>query len=256
MIIKKPTALDGCYEVELKRSGDDRGYFSSLTKKDFKDLGFKRFCQFSESKSSKGVLRGMHFQEEPYAQAKLVSVTSGKALDVVVDCRKNSKTFGKYVAVELDANKRNMLYVPRGFAHGFLSLEDNTVFQYFVDNDYAPKKEGGIAFDDKIVNIPWDEYMKKYNIDSVVLSDKDKNRNGIDKMPVDFSLKKNKYLVTGSSNMLGHDVVNELEERGENKILATTLDDFDITDSKTVMDTVKWYNPDVIIKDATINGII
>jgi dTDP-4-dehydrorhamnose 3,5-epimerase len=144
--------------IEPVVHGDDRGYFVETFRADKLEefLGYKiNFCQDNESKSSKGVLRGLHYQLPPYAQTKLVRVIQGKVLDVAVDIRKNSPTFGKHVAVELSAaNKRQML-VPRGFAHGFVVLEDNTVFAYKVDNYYSPECDRGIAFDDKDLGIDW-----------------------------------------------------------------------------------------------------
>ena len=144
--------------IEPKVHGDSRGYFVETFRQDKIEefLGFKiNFCQDNESKSSKGVLRGLHYQLPPHAQTKLVRVISGRVLDVAVDIRKNSPTFGKYVAVELSGENKKQLVVPRGFAHGFVVLEDDTVFAYKVDNYYSPKCDRGIAFDDKNLNIDW-----------------------------------------------------------------------------------------------------
>jgi len=144
--------------VEPRVFADERGYFVETFRKDKLEefLGFRvDFCQDNESKSSKGVLRGLHYQLPPYAQTKLVRVIKGRVLDVAVDIRKGSPTFGKYVAVELtEANKRQ-LFVPRGFAHGFLVLEDDTIFAYKVDSYYAPEYDRGIAFDDPAIGIEW-----------------------------------------------------------------------------------------------------
>ena len=132
-------------------------------------LGYKiNFCQDNESKSSKGVLRGLHYQLPPFAQTKLVRVIQGRVLDVAVDIRKNFPTFGQYVAVELSAENKKQLLVPRGFAHGFVVLEDDTIFAYKVDNYYSPECDRGIAFDDKSLNIDW--ILKK---EELKLSDKD-----------------------------------------------------------------------------------
>jgi len=144
--------------IEPKVFGDDRGYFVETFRKDKLEefIGYKiDFCQDNESKSKKGVLRGLHYQLPPFAQTKLVRVIKGRVLDVAVDIRKGSPTFGKYVAVELsEENKRQML-IPRGFAHGFLTLEDDTIFAYKVDNYYSPENDRGIAFDDESLNIEW-----------------------------------------------------------------------------------------------------
>ncbi|QFR48649.1 dTDP-4-dehydrorhamnose 3,5-epimerase [Sulfurimonas lithotrophica] len=144
--------------VEPMVHGDDRGYFVETFRADKLEefLGYKiNFCQDNESKSSKGVLRGLHYQLAPAAQTKLVRVIQGRVLDVAVDIRKGSPTFGKHVAVELSAENKKQLLVPRGFAHGFVVLEDDTVFAYKVDNYYSPENDRGIAFDDVEINIDW-----------------------------------------------------------------------------------------------------
>ena len=152
------TAIPDVVIIEPKVHGDSRGYFveTFVSNKLEEFLGYKiNFCQDNESKSSKGVLRGLHYQLPPHAQTKLVRVISGRVLDVAVDIRKNSPTFGKYVAVELSGENKKQLLIPRGFAHGFVVLEDDTVFAYKVDNYYSPQCDRGIAFDDKNLNIDW-----------------------------------------------------------------------------------------------------
>ena len=144
--------------IEPKVHGDDRGYFvETFVSNKLEDfLGFKiNFCQDNESKSSKGVLRGLHYQLAPHAQTKLVRVIQGSVLDIAVDIRKNSPTFGKYVSVELSADNKKQLLIPRGFAHGFVVLENDTVFAYKVDNYYSPECDRGIVFDDENLNIDW-----------------------------------------------------------------------------------------------------
>ena len=169
------TEILDCYILEPTKFGDERGYFSPYyIEKELKELGFLGVKQANRSMSSKGVVRGLHFQEDPMCQAKIVEVIKGSAIDVVVDIRKDSLTFGKYIAVKLTEDNFRQLYVPRGFAHGFISLEDNTVFQYLVDNDYAPDKEGGILWNDPDLGIPWDKLFKENGIDKPILSDKDK----------------------------------------------------------------------------------
>ncbi|WP_299159464.1 dTDP-4-dehydrorhamnose 3,5-epimerase [uncultured Tenacibaculum sp.] len=138
--------------------GDERGYFTETFREDKLDafLGFDiDFCQDNESKSSYGVLRGLHYQLAPYAQTKLVRVITGSVLDVAVDIRKGSPTFGKHVAVELTGENKKQLLVPRGFAHGFLVLSEEATFAYKVDNFYNPECDRGIAFDDDFLNIDW-----------------------------------------------------------------------------------------------------
>lgn len=152
--------------------GDSRGYFVETFRADKLDefLGFHiNFCQDNESKSSKGVLRGLHYQLSPHAQTKLVRVIQGRVLDVAVDIRKGSPTFGNHVAVELSAENKKQLLVPRGFAHGFLVLEDDTVFAYKVDNYYSVECDRGIAFDDEDIGIDW-----RFKKDELNLSAKDK----------------------------------------------------------------------------------
>ena len=144
--------------VEPKVHGDARGYFVETFRADKLEafLGYKiDFCQDNESKSSKGVLRGLHYQLHPAAQTKLVRVIQGKVLDVAVDIRKGSPTFGQHVAVELSAENKRQLLVPRGFAHGFVVLEDDTIFAYKVDNYYSPENDRGIAFNDPALAIDW-----------------------------------------------------------------------------------------------------
>ena len=126
--------------------------------------------QDNESKSSRGVLRGLHFQKPPYAQAKLVRCIEGRVMDVAVDIRKGSPTYGKHVAIELSSENKRQLFVPRGFAHGFSVLSDTAVFAYKVDNRYAPESDSGIKYDDKELNIDWG-----LNKEEVQLSVKDKN---------------------------------------------------------------------------------
>jgi len=137
--------------------GDTRGYFlESYNKKKFEEVvGKKSFVQDNESKSSKGVLRGLHFQKPPFEQAKLVRCIEGEVLDVAVDIRKNSKTYGEHVAVLLSGKNKRQLFVPRGFAHGFLVLSDSATFAYKVDNTYSPEHDAGIRWNDKELNIEW-----------------------------------------------------------------------------------------------------
>lgn len=152
------TEIEDVIIIEPQVHGDDRGYFVETFRADKLEefLGYKlNFGQDNESKSSKGVLRGLHYQLPPHAQTKLVRVIQGRVLDVAVDIRKNSPTFGEYVAVELSAENKKQLLVPRGFAHGFVVLEDDTIFAYKVDNYYSPQCDRGIAFDDENLNINW-----------------------------------------------------------------------------------------------------
>ena len=149
--------IKGVYIIEPNRFGDERGYFCETWKKEEfeKSIPGVKFIQDNESVSTYGVLRGLHYQEGEWSQAKLVRVTRGKVLDVAVDLRGNSSTFGKYVAVELSAENGKQLFIPRGFAHGFVVLSDIAQFQYKVDNVYAPQAEKTLKFDDESLGIDW-----------------------------------------------------------------------------------------------------
>ena len=166
------TKISDLIIIEPTVFGDARGYFlESYNKKKFEEVfGKTSFIQDNESKSSKGVLRGLHFQKPPFEQAKLVRCIEGEVLDVAVDIRKNSKTYGEHVAVLLSGKNKRQLFVPRGFAHGFSVLSDSAVFAYKVDNTYAPESDSGIRYDDKELNIDWG-----LNKEEVQLSVKDKN---------------------------------------------------------------------------------
>lgn len=165
------TDIDGLLVLEPRVFGDSRGYFfESFNVRTFEEaVGNVTFVQDNESKSSYGVVRGLHFQKPPHAQAKLVRVVKGKVLDVAVDLRKESPTFGKHVAVELSEDNHRQMFIPRGFAHGFSVLSDEVVFQYKCDNYYAPESEGAIAWDDPDLAIDW-----QIPYDKVLLSEKDR----------------------------------------------------------------------------------
>ena len=165
------TKIEDVVVIEPTVHGDDRGYFVETFREDKLEefLGFKvNFTQDNESKSSKGVIRGLHYQLAPFAQTKLVRVIKGRVLDVAVDIREGSPTFGEYVAVELSEENKKQLFVPRGFAHGFVVLEDDTIFAYKVDNYYSPQNDRGISYSDKSIGIDW-----ILNSNELKLSDKD-----------------------------------------------------------------------------------
>ena len=166
------TEIDGVVIIEPRLFKDDRGYFfESYSEKDFNaQVREIKFVQDNESKSSYGVLRGLHFQKPPYAQSKLVRVIKGAVLDVAVDIRKGSPTFGKHVAVELTEDNHRQFFIPRGFAHGFSVLTPEVIFQYKCDNFYAPQSEGALAWDDPDLGIDW-----CIPSDKIILSEKDKH---------------------------------------------------------------------------------
>jgi dTDP-4-dehydrorhamnose 3,5-epimerase len=151
------TAIPDVYIIESSVFGDERGYFlESFNLEKFKENIYSiNFVQDNESKSSKGVLRGLHFQKPPFEQAKLVRCIEGTVIDVAVDIRRGSPTYGKHVAIELSGENKRQLFVPRGFAHGFSVLSESAVFAYKVDNRYAPAFDAGIRYDDKELNIDW-----------------------------------------------------------------------------------------------------
>ncbi|CZV62414.1 dTDP-4-dehydrorhamnose 3,5-epimerase [Enterobacter cloacae] len=157
---------------EPKVFGDERGFFmESFNQKTFEDAVGQKidFVQDNHSKSSKGVLRGLHYQKEPYAQGKLVRCVAGAVFDVAVDIRNNSPTFGKWVGVHLSAENKRQLWIPKGFAHGFLTLEDNTEFLYKTTDYYHPESEGSILWNDEQIGINWPKE------DNLILSNKDKD---------------------------------------------------------------------------------
>ena len=166
------TAIEGVVIIEPRLFKDERGYFfESFSQREFEEKIRKiSFVQDNESKSSYGVLRGLHFQKPPYAQSKLVRVIKGAVLDVAVDIRKGSPTFGKHVAVELTEENHLQIFIPRGFAHGFSVLSQEVIFQYKCDNFYAPQSEGALAWDDSDLNINW-----RIPTNQIILSEKDKH---------------------------------------------------------------------------------
>ncbi|MDO6565136.1 dTDP-4-dehydrorhamnose 3,5-epimerase [Amphritea sp. 1_MG-2023] len=171
--------------------GDVRGYFVETFRQDkFEEaVGYQvNFCQDNESNSSKGVLRGLHFQLPPYAQSKLVRVIEGKVLDVAVDIRVGSPTYGEYVTAELSAENKHQLFIPRGFAHAFVVLSDTAIFAYKVDNYYAPDHDRGLVFDDPDLNIDW-----QLPCDLLQLSEKDQKQPKLAELPICFEYGVNYY---------------------------------------------------------------
>ena len=167
------TEIAGLWIIEPKVLSDSRGYFMESFKQEVfnQNVGKVDFIQENESGSSRGVLRGLHYQLAPYSQAKLVRVIEGTVLDVAVDLRKGSPTFGKYMAVELSGQNKRQFYIPQGFAHGFHVLSERAVFTYKVDNPYMPSHERSLRFDDPQIGIDW----KITDPENVILSEKDKN---------------------------------------------------------------------------------
>jgi len=167
-----PTNLSGSFIIEPMVFEDNRGFFYEFfnTEKFYHNTEISiQFIQDNLAKSDKGALRGLHFQKGKFAQAKLVSVLQGAVLDIIVDIRKDSKTFGQYFSVELNDKNKKQLFVPRGFAHAYLCLKDNTLFYYKVDNYYHKESEGGIIYNDPDLSIDW-----QFDLSEIILSEKDK----------------------------------------------------------------------------------
>ena len=176
--------------IEPDVFGDDRGYFFESYNQARFDAAVRpvRFVQDNESRSSYGVLRGLHFQRGEHAQGKLVRVVEGAVLDVAVDIRRGSPTFGRHVAVELSGENRRQLFIPRGFAHGFVVLSEEALFQYKCDNCYAPQSEGAIAWNDPQIGIDW-----RIDPANVILSEKDSRHPRLDEAPELFDYDKDYY---------------------------------------------------------------
>lgn len=170
------TDIEGVVIIEPEVFGDSRGYFlESFSERDFhKHVAPVKFVQDNESRSRYGVVRGLHYQREPYAQSKLVRCVVGRVLDVAVDIREGSPTYGKHVAVELSAENHRQLFIPKGFAHGFAVLSQEAIFAYKCDEFYHPEAEAGIAWNDSTIGIDW-----RLPEEDIILSDKDKGYKGL-----------------------------------------------------------------------------
>lgn len=186
------TSIPEVIIIESKVHGDERGYFLETFRQDkFEEfLGYKvNFCQDNESRSHHGVLRGLHYQLAPHAQSKLVRVIDGKVLDVAVDIRVGSPTFGQHVAIELSGKNKRQMFVPRGFAHGFVVLTETCTFAYKVDNYYSPECDRGIAFDDPLLRIDW-----QLDFAQLELSPKDTKQHKLSETTDLFDYKVNYYV--------------------------------------------------------------
>lgn len=184
------TAIEGVVIIEPRLFKDERGYFfESFSQREFNEKVREiHFVQDNESKSSYGVLRGLHFQKPPFAQSKLVRVIRGAVLDVAVDIRIGSPTFGQHVAVELTEDNHRQFFIPRGFAHGFSVLTDEVIFQYKCDNFYAPQSEGAIAWNDPDLAIDW-----KLPAQQIILSDKDSHHSRLKEIESPFHFQDSLY---------------------------------------------------------------
>ena len=184
------TAIDGVVIIKPRIFTDSRGYFfESFSQREFDEkVRPIQFVQDNESKSSYGVMRGLHYQKMPYTQSKLVRCVRGRVLDVAVDIRRESPTFGRHVAAELSEDNHLQLFIPRGFAHGFAVLSDEAVFQYKCDNFYEPQSEGGIQLIDDALGIDW-----RIPTDHAILSEKDIKRTKLADTPLDFDYNEDLY---------------------------------------------------------------
>jgi dTDP-4-dehydrorhamnose reductase/dTDP-4-dehydrorhamnose 3,5-epimerase len=243
----KQTEIDDVLILEPRVFGDHRGWFTeTYSKSKFQELGIDiEFVQDNHSMSAqKGTLRGLHFQTNPKAQTKLVRCTKGKILDVAVDLRKGSSTYKQWVGVELSEDNKKQLLIPKGFAHGFLTLTDDVEVQYKVDEYYAPECDRSIRFDDPEIGVDW-------GIQDPILSEKDLKAPLLKDSDVDFSLK---FMVTGVNGQLGHDVMTQLKDMDYN-VIAPRRDEFDLTIIEQVKKYIIEEKPDVIIHCAAYTAV-
>ena len=241
------TEIDGVLIMEPEVSGDHRGWFSeTYSKSRFAEAGLDiEFVQDNHSMSTqKGTLRGLHFQIEPKAQTKLVHCTRGKVMDVAVDIRKGSTTYKKWITVELSEDNRKQLLLPRGIAHGILTLTDNAEIQYKVDAYYSQEYDRAIRYDDPAIGVDW-------GITFPILSEKDKNAPLLLDSDANFSLR---FMVTGAKGQLGYDIAFGLKAQGLD-VIAPERDEFDLTDTAQVRGYIHENRPDVIIHCAAYTNV-
>lgn len=252
------TDIEGVVVLRPRVFRDERGYFfESYSQREFERLvGPVHWVQDNESCSSRGVVRGLHYQKGEHAQAKLVRCVEGRVLDVAVDVRRGSPTFGRHVAVELTAEGHEMLYIPRGFAHGFAVLSERAVFQYKCDNYYAPSSEGGVQAFDPALGIDW-----RVAADEAILSAKDRVRGCLDEATADFDYadfptlpRRRNILVTGADGQLGRSI-RRLADPSIGNFIFTDVKELDITDRAAVDAFVDDRNVDLIINCAAYTNV-
>lgn len=241
------TKFKGLLVIETAVYGDHRGWFTeSYTKKKFVDNGIDiDFIQDNQSYSAqKGTLRGIHFQTNPKAQTKMIRCIRGAIVDTVVDLRKGSDTYKQWFSIELSAENKKQLFMPKGFGHSFLTITDDVEVQYKVDEYYSKENDRSIRFDDPEIAVKW-------GIENPVLSEKDLNAPFLKDSDVDFSIK---VLVTGVKGQLGYDVVKRLNTLGiEN--LGVDIEDFDITSKKQTEEFIMNYKPDIVVHCAAYTAV-
>lgn len=248
---KIKTSIEGLYIIEPTVFGDNRGFFlEAYNMEEFKELGLNcNFVQDNHSKSKKGVLRGLHFQNK-HPQGKLIRVIKGAVYDVAVDIRKNSKTYGKWEGIVLSEENKKMLYIEPGFAHGFLTLEEDTEILYKCTDIYAPKYDRGIMYNDKDLNIDWK--FDEFGIKDIILSEKDKKHQSFNEYTKSYQGEF--VLITGGNGQLGQDFQKLFDKIGI-KYIATDYDTLDITNKGKVKDYIDKYDFDVVINCAAYNDV-
>jgi dTDP-4-dehydrorhamnose reductase/dTDP-4-dehydrorhamnose 3,5-epimerase len=241
------TEIEDVLIIEPRVFGDSRGWFTeTYSKQIFDENGINiDIIQDNHSMSAQiGTLRGLHFQTTPKAQSKLIRCTKGKILDVAVDLRKGSSTYKKWVGIELSEVNKKQLFIPKGFAHGFLTLTNDVEVQYKVDEYYAPECDRSIRFDDQEIGVDW-------GIENPILSEKDLKAPLLKDSDVDFSLK---FMVTGINGQLAHDVVMKLKEMNLD-VIAPRRDEFDLTNAEQVKTYILKEEPDIIIHCAAYTAV-
>lgn len=253
------TKIPGVKILEPKVYGDGRGWFCET----FRAGAFRRyvadvaFVQDNESCSQRGVVRGLHFQRPPYSQAKLVRVSRGCVFDVVVDLRRNSPTYGEYVAVELSEENHRQLFLPRGCAHGFATISETAVFEYKCDNYYHPESEGGVSIFDDALGIEW-----PIPASEMILSAKDLKHPALSELGAVFGMDGDDYteaektvLVTGANGQLGMAIQELISRYPKMRFLLTDVDELNLTDADAVQTYVERHKPDIIINCAAYTDV-
>lgn len=241
------TKFKGLKVIETDVYGDHRGWFTeTYTKSKIVDNGIDiDFVQDNQSYSAqKGTLRGIHFQTNPKAQTKMIRCTRGTIIDTVVDLRKGSDTYKQYFSIELSAENKKQLFIPKGFGHAFLTITNDVEVQYKVDEYYSKENDRSIRFNDPEIEVEW-------GVENPILSEKDLNAPFLKESDVDFSVK---VLVTGVNGQLGYDVVKRLNELGIENI-GVDIDDFDITNKKQTEEFIENYRPDVVVHCAAYTAV-
>lgn len=247
---KQETGIEGAFIIEPTVFEDDRGFFfESYNKKEFEKIGIREeFVQDNTSKSKRGVLRGLHFQKR-VAQGKLIRVVKGAIYDVIVDIRKNSQSYGKWYGIKLSAKNKKMLYIPKGFAHGFLSLEDNTEIIYKCTERYLPECERGIIYNDKELNINWK--FKEFGIDRLILSEKDKKYKSFSEV---MEISEEKVLITGANGQLGKEFIKLFDEK-KIRYFSTDYNELDITEFDKVESFLEKNKISILINCVAYNDV-